>query len=28
LRELFTGANRERAALRLHGTWDDPMVSP
>ncbi len=28
LRELFTGVNRERATLRLHGTWDDPMVSP
>ena len=29
LRELFTGANHERAAaLRLRGTWDDPMVSP
>ena len=27
LRELFTGANRERARLRLHGTWDDPMVT-
>ncbi|HEV2229732.1 MAG TPA: AsmA-like C-terminal region-containing protein [Steroidobacteraceae bacterium] len=28
LRELLTGVNRERATLRLHGTWDDPMVSP
>lgn len=28
LRELFTGANHEHAALRLRGTWDDPMVSP
>ena len=28
LRELFTSADRQRAALRLHGTWDDPMVSP
>lgn len=27
LRELFAGANRERVALRLHGTWDDPMVT-
>jgi uncharacterized protein YhdP len=27
LRELFAGANRERAPLRLHGTWDDPMVT-
>ena len=28
LRELFTGSGHERAALRLHGTWHDPMVSP
>ncbi|HEX4618697.1 MAG TPA: AsmA-like C-terminal region-containing protein, partial [Steroidobacteraceae bacterium] len=28
LRELFAGAAQPRAALRLHGTWDDPMVSP
>ena len=28
LRELFAGADHERAALRLRGTWDDPMVSP
>jgi uncharacterized protein YhdP len=28
LRELFNGSSRERAALRLRGTWDDPMVSP
>jgi uncharacterized protein YhdP len=28
LRELFAGANHERAALRLRGTWDDPMVGP
>jgi uncharacterized protein YhdP len=27
LRELFTGANHERATLRLRGTWDDPMVT-
>jgi uncharacterized protein YhdP len=29
LRELFTGAealDRSRAALRLQGSWDDPMV--
>lgn len=28
LRELLAGSSHERAALRLHGTWDDPMVSP
>jgi uncharacterized protein YhdP len=28
LRELFTSVDRQRATLRLHGTWDDPMVSP
>jgi len=30
LRELFTGSatDRSRAALRLRGTWDDPMVTP
>ncbi len=30
LRELFTGsaADRSRAALRLRGTWDDPIVTP
>lgn len=27
LRELFTGTPRERAALRLRGTWNDPMVT-
>jgi uncharacterized protein YhdP len=27
LRELFTGVDRERVRLRLHGTWDDPMVT-
>src|SRR2546427_439433 len=30
LRELFGGsaADRSRAALRLRGTWDDPIVTP
>jgi hypothetical protein len=30
LRELFGGvtADRTRAALRLRGTWDDPIVTP
>jgi len=28
LRELVTASSHERAALRLHGTWDDPMVGP
>jgi len=28
LRELFNGVNHEHATLRLHGTWDDPMVNP
>ncbi|HXY98148.1 MAG TPA: DUF3971 domain-containing protein [Steroidobacteraceae bacterium] len=28
LRELFAGADHERAALHLRGTWDDPIVSP
>ena len=30
LRELFTGSatDRSRAALRLRGTWDDPIVTP
>lgn len=28
LRALFAGEGREHATLRLHGTWDDPMVSP
>jgi uncharacterized protein YhdP len=30
LRELFTGSamERSRAALRLRGTWDDPIVTP
>ncbi|HXN79908.1 MAG TPA: AsmA-like C-terminal region-containing protein, partial [Steroidobacteraceae bacterium] len=30
LRELFTGsaADRSRAALRLRGSWDDPIVTP
>ena len=28
LRELFGGSSHERAALRLRGTWDDPMVNP
>ncbi|MGO9803082.1 MAG: YhdP family protein [Steroidobacteraceae bacterium] len=27
LRELFTGAGHGRAALRLRGTWNDPMVT-
>lgn len=27
LRELFAGINHEHATLRLHGTWDDPMVA-
>jgi uncharacterized protein YhdP len=27
LRDFFGGADRERAALRLRGTWDDPMVT-
>ena len=27
LRELFTGTPRERAGLRLRGTWNDPMVT-
>ena len=27
LRDLFAGGERERAALRLRGTWDDPMVT-
>ena len=28
LRELFTGAERSPASLRLRGTWSDPIVSP
>jgi len=28
LRELFTGAERTPARLRLRGTWSDPIVSP
>jgi uncharacterized protein YhdP len=28
LRELFAGAERTPAALRLRGTWNDPIVSP
>lgn len=27
LRELFSGSDRERAALRLRGTWNAPMVT-
>jgi uncharacterized protein YhdP len=27
LRDLFSGSNRERAALRLRGTWNAPMVT-
>jgi hypothetical protein len=27
LRELFAGAERTPAALRLRGTWDDPIVT-
>jgi uncharacterized protein YhdP len=28
LRELFAGAERTPAALRLRGTWNDPIVTP
>jgi uncharacterized protein YhdP len=27
LRELLAGGGRDHAALRLRGTWDDPMVT-